>query len=109
MFEVVIYEPVTKEKTMTKKPKYRIYAKSKASNNYQNLLAFWENENGISGVLDKEVAKIILKNGSVITGDAVYLNMKIQPDEHSQELPKAVQEKEQVQAYSETDADEIPF
>lgn len=62
------------------KPKYRVVAKSKSSGNYQALMAFWENENGTSGIIDAEVAEIRLKNGATLTTGKdgnCYLNLYV--------------------------------
>ena len=59
-----------------KKPDYRVVAKSKSSGKFQDIAAFWIGEKGLSGQLDKGIAKIVLTNGAVITSDTCWFNLQ---------------------------------
>jgi len=75
---------------MADKPKYRVVAKSKQSGKFQDIAAFWENEKGISGVLDRRVKKITveLEGGqlAMITNESCWFNLQVR-DEHNQDTP----------------------
>lgn len=86
---------------MGKKPDYRVVAKSKTTGNYQDIAAFWIGDKGISGQLDRAVAKIVLTNGAVIKPDACYFNL--------QENKEQAQPEQQVQHEEADDGDDIPF
>ena len=66
---------------MAGRPNYRVVAKSKASGKFQDIAAFWIGDKGISGQLDKGIAKIVLTNGAVITPDACWFNLQENKDE----------------------------
>ena len=70
---------------MGQKPNYRVVAKSKASGKYQDLAAFWIDEKGISGTLDRAVEKIVLTNGTVIKPDACWFNLQENKEKASPE------------------------
>lgn len=76
---------------MAERPRYRVVAKSKQSGNFQDIMAFWEGEKGISGQLDREVASITLKSGAVISGESVWFNLQDseteRPAAQSDEVP----------------------
>ena len=59
-----------------KKPDYRVVAKSKSSGNFQDIAAFWIGDKGVSGQLDKNIAKIVLTNGAVITPETCWFNLR---------------------------------
>lgn len=69
---------------MAGRPNYRVVAKSKASGKFQDIAAFWIGDKGISGQLDRGVAKIVLTDGSVITPNGCYFNLQENKDEASQ-------------------------
>lgn len=68
-----------------KKPDYRVVAKSKSSGKFQDIAAFWIGEKGVSGQLDKGIAKIVLTNGAVITPDTCWFNLQENKDGDSAE------------------------
>ena len=92
---------------MAEKPKYRVVAKSKTTNKYQDIAAFWENEKGISGQLDRRVKKITveLEGGqlAMITNESCWFNLQIR-DEHNQ--GEAHEHQNQEVDYPD---DEVPF
>ena len=89
------------------KPAFNIQAKSKTSDNKINLLAFWENDNGMfGGKMASEVAKIVLADGKVITPDGVYFNLY---DNREPEEPKKEAEPTSTAAYEGDGSDDIPF
>ena len=95
---------------MADKPKYRVVAKSKSASKFQDILAFWENEKGISGVLDRRVKKITveLEGGqlAMITNENCWFNLQIR-DEHNQDTPpRAEDHQDQTLEYPD---DEIGF
>ena len=91
---------------MSKKPAFKIQAKSKTSENKIDLLAFWENDNGMfGGVMDKQVAKIVLSSGQVITPDGVYFNLY----DNREEKPKTQTDPSKHKAYEDEDEKDIPF
>lgn len=87
---------------MAGKPNYRFVAKSKASGKYQDIAAFWIGEKGISGQLDKGIAKIVLTSGAVITPDGCYFNL--QENKEGQQSGGSSQQRQDLPA-----EDEIPF
>ena len=92
---------------MSKKPAFKIQAKSKTSENKIDLLAFWENDNGMfGGVMDKQVAKIVLSSGQVITPDGVYFNLY---DNREESKPQTPTDPNKHKAYEGEDAKDIPF
>ena len=87
-----------------RKPDFKIQAKSKESGNKIDMLAFWKNDNGMyGGVMDKQVAKIVLANGQVIKPDGVYFNLF---DNREETKPTNL---EKHKAYEGEGADEIAF
>lgn len=66
---------------MAGRPNYRVVAKSKSSGKFQDIAAFWIGDKGISGQLDRSVAKIVLTNGAVIMPDACYFNLQENKEE----------------------------
>ena len=68
---------------MAGKPNYRVVAKSKSSGKFQDIAAFWIGEKGISGQLDRNVAKIVLTSGAVITPDGCWFNLQENKEEGS--------------------------
>ncbi len=86
---------------MAGRPNYRVVAKSKASGKFQDIAVFWIGDKGISGQLDKAVAKIVLTNGTVIMPDTCYFNLQENKDEAQQQSSPQQQEV--------NDDDEIPF
>ena len=92
-----------------KKPDFNIRVKSKASGNTLYLAAFWKNEKGISGTLDRKVKKIVLDDNTIITPESIYLDLFVNEpkDEHDQSQPKAHKKVETHQAYEGDD--DIPF
>ena len=88
---------------MAGRPDYSVRAKSKTSGNSIYIMAFWIGDKGIGGSFDREVAKIVLKDGKVITPDSVYLDL-FKNEEHNQEQPKGTDE--HIQSPPE---DEVPF
>lgn len=77
---------------MAGRPNYRVVAKSKASGKFQDIAAFWIGDKGISGQLDKGIAKIVLANGTVIMPDTCYFNLQENKDEASQQASPQQQE-----------------
>ncbi len=72
-----------------KKPSARIFAKSKTSQNYVNIAAFWDQGDWFSGKLEDDIAFIELKSGARISNENVYVNLKLEADkpkggQHSQ-------------------------
>lgn len=74
-----------------KKPSARIFAKSKTSQNYVNIAAFWDQGDWFSGKLEDDIAFIELKSGARISNENVYINLKLEAagGQHSQ-APTAV-------------------
>ena len=94
---------------MSKKPAFKIQAKSKTSENKIDLLAFWENDNGMfGGVMDKQVAKIVLSSGQVITPDGVYFNLYDNREEKTKTQTPTDPSKHKAYEGDDADAD-IPF
>ena len=89
---------------MAGKPDYNIRAKSKTTGNSIYVMAFWRGEKGIGGQFDREIAKIVLKDGRVLSPDSVYLDL-FENNELNQEQPKGTDEHIQ-QAPPDS---EIPF
>ena len=89
---------------MAGKPDFSVRCKSKASGNSVYIMAFWRGEKGIGGAFDREVDRIILKNGQVIRPDSVYLDLFPARDEHDQQQPKGTDE--HIQAPPQSD---VPF
>lgn len=87
-----------------KKPDYRVVAKSKTSGKFQDIAAFWIGDRGISGQLNKEVAKIVLTNGAVITPDGCYFNLQENKEQAEQRSSSGSQHDEE-----RPDDSEIPF
>lgn len=88
---------------MAKRPNYRVVAKSKSSGKYQDIAAFWIGDRGISGQLDRGIAKIVLTNGAVITPDTCYFNLQENKEDASTESHASDSQPEEVSE------DEIPF
>ena len=89
-----------------RKPDFKIQAKSKESGNKIDMLAFWKNDNGMyGGMMDKQVAKIVLANGQVIKPDGVYFNLF----DNREETKPAPTNLEKHKAYEGEGADEIAF
>ena len=86
---------------MGERPTHKVVAKSKASGEFYELMAFWTNERGISGYIDTEkVASITLTNGATLKtgpGGNCWLNLQVQKDEQNQERSPAQQDEEQNQ------------
>ena len=58
------------------KPRFKFVVKSKSTGTSQGVAAFWERENGmISGVFENEIEAIVLKDGTRIGADQVWVNM----------------------------------
>jgi len=96
---------------MADKPRYRVVAKSKTTNKYQDVFAFWENEKGISGVLDRRVKKITveLEGGqlAMITNESCWFNLQVRDDGMNQDTdPKPEDYQNQEVNYPD---DEVPF
>ncbi len=70
---------------MAGRPNYRVVAKSKSSGKFQDIAAFWIGDRGISGQLDKGIAKIVLTSGAVITSETCWFNLQENKDEASSE------------------------
>lgn len=92
---------------MTNKPKYRMVAKSKQSGEYQDVAAFWENEKGVSGKLDRRVTRICveMEDGSklFLSNENCYFNLQIARNEHDQgEAPEHMNQ-------APPKDDEVPF
>jgi hypothetical protein len=90
---------------MAGKPNYRVVAKSKTSGKYQDIAAFWIGERGISGQLDKAVAKIVLTNGAVIKPDGCYFNLQENKEADSTESRATAPQHEE----GGEQGDDIPF
>lgn len=60
------------------KPSARIFAKSKTSQNYVNIAAFWDQGDWFSGKLEDDIAFIELKSGARISNENVYINLKLE-------------------------------
>jgi len=88
---------------MAGKPDFSVRAKSKASGTSAYIMAFWKGDKGIGGAFDRDVAKIVLKDGRVMTPDSVYLDLFIN-DEHDQRQPRGTDEHIQ-----EPPQDGVPF
>lgn len=88
---------------MAGKPNYRLVAKSKSSGKFQDIAAFWIGEKGINGQLDKNVAKIVLTNGTVITPDGCWFNLQ----ENKESGGSSSQQSRQ--SPPPADDDEVPF
>ncbi len=70
---------------MAGRPNYRVVAKSKSSGKFQDIAAFWIGDKGISGQLDKGIAKIVLTSGAVITPETCYFNLQENKEEAGQQ------------------------
>lgn len=70
---------------MAGRPNYRVVAKSKTSGKFLDIAAFWIGDKGISGQLSKEIAKLVLINGTVITPDSCYFNLQENKEETTQQ------------------------
>ena len=92
---------------MAGKPNYRVVAKSKSSGKFQDIAAFWIGNKGISGQLDKGIAKIVLTNGAVITPDACYFNLQENKDDTSSGQQSGGSSRQSQP--EEDDPSEIPF
>lgn len=86
---------------MAGRPNYRVVAKSKSSGKFQDIAAFWIGEKGVSGQLDKGIAKIVLTNGAVITPEACWFNLQENKEQSSPEQQPAPIE--------DSEGDGIPF
>ena len=80
---------------MSQRPKYRVAAKSKSSGKFVNVFAFWENEKGISGQLEKEVVSMKLADGRILTNEHCYFNLQVEKNEHDQSAPAGQDEHNQ--------------
>lgn len=89
---------------MAGKPKYRVVAKSKSSGKFQDIAAFWVGEKGVSGQLDRSVAKIVLTSGAVITPDGCWFNLQLNEDHASDQQTGGSSGHE-----SQDTVDDIPF
>ncbi len=92
---------------MAGRPNYRVVAKSKASGKFQDIAAFWIGDKGISGQLDKGIAKIVLTNGAVITPDACWFNLQENKDDTSSGQQSGGSSRQSQP--EEDDPSEIPF
>ena len=86
------------------RPTHRLVAKSKQSGNFQDVAALWEGDRGISGQLDRDVEKIVLKNGAVLTNDGCWFNLQV-ANEHDQTRPATNNQNQE----GPPPADETPF
>tara|TARA_R110002167_G_scaffold44383_1_gene133550 strand:- start:4799 stop:5134 length:336 start_codon:yes stop_codon:yes gene_type:complete len=57
------------------KPVLRIVAKSKNSDNFKSIAAFWDNEGRLGGKLDKEVSHIVFADGTEISNENAWINV----------------------------------
>jgi len=92
---------------MAGKPNYRVVAKSKSSGKFQDIAAFWIGDKGISGQLDKGIAKIVLTSGAVITPDACWFNLQENKDDTSSGQQSGGSSRQSQP--EEDDPSEIPF
>lgn len=57
------------------KPVLRIVAKSKTSDNYVGIAAFWDNQGRLGGQLDNEVSHIVFTDGREISNKNAWINV----------------------------------
>ena len=57
------------------KPVLRIVAKSKTSDNYAPLAAFWDNNGRLGGQLDGEISHVVMKDGREISNKNAWINV----------------------------------
>jgi hypothetical protein len=94
---------------MAGRPNYLVVAKSKASGKFQDIAAFWIGDKGISGQLDKGIAKIVLTNGAVITPGACYFNLQENKEQDSPAQQSGGSSSRQSQAAPADEPEDIPF
>lgn len=87
------------------RPVLRIVAKSKASDNYAPIAAFWDNKGRLGGLLDGEISHVVMKDGREISNDNAWINVyddreKVKTKPESQAPPVK---------QPEYKADDIPF
>tara|TARA_R110000787_G_scaffold214082_1_gene323413 strand:+ start:160 stop:501 length:342 start_codon:yes stop_codon:yes gene_type:complete len=56
------------------KPVLRIVAKSKTSDNFAAIVAFWDNDGRLGGKLDADIECIVMKDGRRITNEIAWIN-----------------------------------
>ena len=91
------------------KPVLRIVAKSKTTDNYASIAAFWDNQGRLGGQLDGEVSHIVFKDGREISNSNAWIN--VYDDREKQPVKVDSQPKSQgkQEAKKEYDAGDIPF
>jgi len=57
------------------KPVLRIVAKSKNSDNFKSIAAFWDNSGRLGGKLDNEVSHIVFSDGTEISNENAWINV----------------------------------
>ncbi len=88
------------------KPVLRIVAKSKNSDNYKAISAFWDNNGRLGGKLDNEVSHIVFKDGTEVSNENAWINVYDDREKAAKEKPGKPGKEA---AKKEYDAGDIPF
>jgi len=88
------------------KPVLRIVAKSKTTDNYASIAAFWDNQGRLGGQLDGEVSHIVFKDGREISNQNAWIN--VYDDREKAGTAKPPSKPAPVEK-AEYKADDIPF